>query len=116
MQKLLLTLVSATVLAMAGCADMDKQSSSADTKSVATADKPGLSQDASAALATAQAEVKAAKAKNALWTPAEAALKSAEEAADKADSAAVIKDSKKASSLAKLGLQQLDEPLVKFGN
>ncbi len=118
MQKLLIAGIATAVLAMSGCADMDKQSSAGDAKPTASAsaDKNGLSQEASAALSAAQADVKAAKAKNALWTNAEAALKAAEEAAAKDDSATVVKQAGLASSFAKLGLKQLNEPLVKFDN
>jgi hypothetical protein len=74
------------------------------------------SAEAKAALAAAQADVKTAKAKNALWTTADAALKAAEEAAKKGDSATVIKQSKLASDHVKKGLAQLDYPLLKVGD
>ncbi len=115
MQKLLIAGLATTLLAMAGCADMDKQAASEGKPTASTtAEKAGLSPEARAALSAAQADVKAAKAQNALWTTAESALKAAEEAAAKNDSATVIKQAGTASSLAKLGLKQLDEPLVTF--
>ncbi|MHB1188363.1 hypothetical protein [Thiobacillus sp.] len=109
MSKVLLALTSAALLGLSGCADMQK-----------TADKPAaapaLSAEAQAALSAAQAAVKDAKAKNALWTTAESALKAAEEAAKKGDSATVIKQSKLASDHVQKGLAQLNYPMLKVGD
>ena len=112
MSKALLVLTSVALLGLSGCADMNaKQSSSESTPA-----KAAISAEAQAALSTAQADVKAAKAKNALWTTSEAALKAAEEAAGKGDSATVLKDAKQASTLAKDGLAQLNYPMLKVGD
>ncbi len=71
-----------------------------------------LSEPAQQALKQAQADVKDAKARDALWTTAQNALKSSEKAADAGDSEAVVKFSKKASEQAKLGIAQTHYPMV----
>lgn len=75
--------------------------------------QPAISDEAKQALAKAEADVKAAKAQNALWTTADGALKSAKEAAAKGDSAAVLKFAKTASTQANLGIGQKAYPLTK---
>ena len=110
MSKLLLALTSAALLGLSGCAGME--SKTADKAAAA----PALSAEAQAALTAAQADVKDAKAKNALWTTAESALKAAEDAAAQGDSATVIKQSRLASDHAKKGLAQLNYPMLKVGN
>lgn len=96
MEKTVIAAVLAAALVLAGCQG-------------ATAVKPA---DPNEALANAQADVKAAAAKDALWTTAQAALKSAEEAAKKGDSAGVLKFSEIASDQANLGLAQTRYPLT----
>ena len=71
---------------------------------------PALTDEAKSALAQAEADIKSAKAQYGLWTTAEDALKDAKEAAKEGDSATVVKKSKKASELAKLGLAQNKYP------
>ena len=110
MSKLLLALTSAALLGLSGCAGTETKP--ADKAAAA----PALSAEAQAALSAAQADVKTAKSKNALWTTADAALKAAEEAAKKGDSATVIKQSKLASDHVKKGLAQLNYPLLKVGD
>jgi murein lipoprotein len=110
MSKLLLALTSAALLGLSGCAGME--SKTADKAAAA----PALSAEAQSALTAAQAAVKDAKAKNALWTTAEAALKAAEEAAKKGDSATVIKQSKLASDHVQKGLAQLNYTVLKVGD
>ncbi|MDD5241246.1 MAG: hypothetical protein PHG47_05915 [Sulfuricella sp.] len=75
--------------------------------------KPALSEEARQALAKAEADIKEARTKKALWTTAENSLKKAKEAATKADSAAVLKHAKAASEQARLGLAQLSYPPAK---
>ena len=111
MSKVLLALTSAALLGLSGCADM--QTKTADKPAAA---KATISAEAKAALTAAQADVKDAKAKNALWTTAANALKAAEAAAEKGDSDTVIKQSKLASDHVKKGLAQLDYPLLKVGD
>lgn len=116
MSKVLLALTSVALLGLSGCADLYiNKPGGAPTKS-AEAAKPALSAEAQAALTAAQADVKAAKAKNALWTTAESALKAAEEAAAKGDSATVLKEAKLASNQAQKGLAQLNYPMLKVGD
>jgi uncharacterized protein YceK len=111
MSKFLLALTSAALLGLSGCADMQ-----AKTDAKPAAEKPTLSAEAQAELSAAQAEVKDAKAKNALWTTAENALKAAEEAATNGDSATVLKQAKLARDHVKKGLAQLNYPLLKVGD
>lgn len=115
MSKVLLALTSVALLGLSGCADL-YSSKSADKPAAAETGATGISAEAQAALTAAQADVKAAKAKFALWTTADAALKAAEEAAAKGDSAAVLKQSKLASDQAKKGLAQLNYPTLKVGD
>lgn len=109
MQKLLIALACTTLIGLSGCAGMDN-------KAETVPGKPVLSAEAKSALAAAQADVKAAKAKEALWTTAEAALKAAEAAAAAGDSATVLKQSAIAQAHAKLGLAQLNYPQIPIGN
>lgn len=109
MSKVLLALTSAALLGLSGCA-------SQQAAEPTTASQAAISAEAQAALAAAQADVKAAKAKNALWTTAANALKAAEEAAAKGDSATVIKQSKLASDHVKKGMAQLNYPMLKVGD
>lgn len=112
MSKALLVLTSVALLGLSGCADMNAKPSSSES----TPAKAAISAEAQAALTTAQADVKAAKAKNALWTSAADALKAAEAAAGKGDSAAVLKDAKRASNQVQQGMAQLNYPVLKVGD
>ncbi len=102
-KQILIALAAAGVLALAGC------QSAPPAQTAAT---PTVSDEAKAALAKAEADVKAASAKNALWTTAEGALKAAKDAAAKGDSAGVIKNAKTASDHAKMGTDQKAYPLM----
>lgn len=108
MQKVLMAWACATLLGLAGCAEMDK-------KADGTPAKPVLSAEAKAALTAAQAAVKDAKAKEALWTTAEAALQAAEKAAEAGDSATVLKQSAIAQDHVKMGLAQMNYPQIPVG-
>ena len=117
MSRILFTLTSVALIGLAGCATQPAPTAAAkpaETKAAEPA-KPALSAEAQAALAAAQADVKAARAKNALWVTAENALKAAEAAAGTGDSATVLKQSKLASDQVKLGMEQLNYPLIKIG-
>ena len=109
MSKLLLALTSAALLGLSGCASTTATQPSSATKAT-------ISAEAQTELTAARAEVKDAKAKNALWTTAEAALKAAEAAAEKGDSATVLKQAKLARDHVKKGLAQLNYPLLKVGD
>lgn len=75
--------------------------------------KAAFPSDPKAALAQAEADVKEAKSKNALWTTASAALKAAQAAAAKGDWDAVLKNARVASDQARLGIEQTRFPLAK---
>jgi len=108
MQKVLIALACATLLGITGCAEMDK-------KADAMPAKPVLSAEAKAALESAQVDVKAAKAKEALWTTAEDALKAAEKAAESGDSATVLKQTTIVKDHVKMGLAQQSYPQIPIG-
>jgi hypothetical protein len=97
MQKLFFALLSATLIALGSASAMANEA-------------PALSDEAKQALSKAEADVKEAQSKKALWTTAQDALKKAKEAADKGDNARVIAASKKASDQAQLGIKQLSYP------
>ncbi|MGA7180437.1 MAG: hypothetical protein WBX11_12725 [Thiobacillaceae bacterium] len=110
MRHILISLVAVSLLALAGCAT---KPSSAATTPAAT---PTISADAKAALDKAEATVKEAKAKYALWTTAESAIKAAEEAAAKGDNDGVIKNAKTAQEQAQFGLEQAKLPPLELKN
>ena len=114
MLKFVTVLVSAGLLLLSGCeGDMAVKKDEAPKAAAAKPEaKAAVTDDAKQALSKAEADVKAAKAKGALWTTAEDALKKATEAADKGDSAAVVKNAKTASEHAQLGLEQLKYPVT----
>ena len=64
MSKVLLALTSAALIALSGCA-------SQQAGQTTSASQAAISAEAQSALTAAQADVKEAKAKNALWTTAE---------------------------------------------
>lgn len=109
MSKVLLALTSAALLALSGCADMQKAAPAEPAK-------PTISAEAAAALAKAQADVKMAKSKNILWTTAKDALEDAEEAAKKGDSATVLMESKTASDHVQKAVVQQSYPQIKVGD
>ena len=114
MSKVLLALTSVALLGLSGCADLYiNKPGSAPTAKAAT---PSISAEAQAALKQAQADVKMAKSKNALWTTAADSLKDAEAAAKKGDSAKVIKESAEASDHVRKGMAQLNYPVIKVGD
>jgi murein lipoprotein len=113
MSKVLLALTSVALLGLSGCADL--YINQPGGKPAAEA-KATISPEAQAALSAAQADVKAAKANNALWTTAANALKAAEAAAAKGDSATVTKNAKLASDHVKKGMAQLNYPMLKVGD
>ena len=93
--------------ALSACSEMPPAKSAEAPKEPA---KPTISEEAQKALTQAEADVKTAKSKFALWTTAETALKQAQEAAKAGDSAAVLKQSAYASSQVQGGLAQLTYP------
>jgi murein lipoprotein len=95
-------------LFMNGCSATPTQSTEAPKAAAAPAIT--ISEEAQKALAQADADIKTAKAKFALWTTAETAYKNAQEAAKAGDSAGVINQAKYASGQAQKGLEQLSYP------
>jgi hypothetical protein len=116
MSKVLLALTSVAMLGLSGCANLHMNEPASKPAAAAEPAKPAISAEAQAALAAAQADVKAAQAQNALWTTAGDALKAAEEAAAKGDSATVLKQAKLASDHVKKGMAQLNYPMLKVGD
>ncbi len=112
MSKALLVLTSVVLLGLSGCADMNAKPSSSESAPT----KAAISAEAQAALATAQADVAGIEAKHDLWTTAADALKAAEAAADKGDSATVLKEAKRASDQVKKASAQLNYPMLKIGD
>lgn len=109
MQKVLIAWACATLLGITGCAEMDKKADAKPAKAV-------LSAEAKTALEAAQADVKAARAKEALWTTADDALKAAEKAAEAGDSATVLKQTAIVREHVKMGLAQQSYPPIPVGN
>ncbi|MDO9114464.1 MAG: hypothetical protein Q7U63_11820 [Polaromonas sp.] len=113
MQKIMFTFATAGLLMLTGCTStMPTKPEAAQAPAKVEAPKAQLTDEAKKALAQAEADVKAAKDKDALWTTAADALKHAKDAAKKNDSAEVIKNSKEASDHAKLGIAQKQYPLT----
>lgn len=114
MSKILLALTSAALLGLSACADLGAGKTGSGSQPAESA-RPVISAEARAALAAAQAAVRDAQSRNALWTTAESALKAAEDAAVRGDSDTVIEQAKRASSDAQKGLAQLNYPMLKIG-
>lgn len=111
MQKIMFTFATAGLLMLAGCASTQPaKPEAAQAPAKVEAPKAQLSDEAKQALSQAEADVKTAQEKDALWTTARDALKHAKDAAKKNDSAAVIKYAKEASEHAKLGIAQTQYP------
>ena len=111
MRKILFTLTSVSLLALAGCSTYNSQA-----PAPAAAAKPSISPQAQAALDAATASMKEAKSDFDVWTVAEAAYKKAQAAAAKGDSATVIKEANEATALNKLSIQQSKEPPLEQKN
>lgn len=101
-----LALAGLTAFILSACSSAPTKTAEAPKEAA----KPMLSEAAQQALAKAEADVKLAKAKFALWTTAESAFKSAQEAAKAGDSEAVIKSSKFVSDQVTRGIAQLSYP------
>lgn len=103
-------LVALLVASVSGCATATQPASMAAAPAAEKAAMPAISAEAASALAQAEADVKMAKAKFALWTTADKAFKEAQEAAKAGDSAKVVKLAAFVSSQVKGGLEQLNYP------
>lgn len=112
------TILALLVLSLSGCATapqaVTKTAAPAAPAKPAAPAVPALSEAAVKALAQAEADVKMAKAKYALWSTADKAVKAAKEAAATGDSAKVLKEAAYASSQVKLGLEQLNYPSTQY--
>lgn len=93
-------------LVLAGCG----QAPTRGGETPKDAASPTISEEAREALARAEADVEAARAKFALWTSAEAALLLARDAAKAGDSGAVIQQSRFVAEQVKGGMAQLSYP------
>lgn len=114
MRNIPITIITFGFLLLGGCQSSGTaKSEPASAAPAVEAAKLVLSEEALQALAKAETDVKEAKVQKALWTTAEDALKKAQEAAAKGDSAATLKFSKTASEHARLGLMQNTYPLTK---
>lgn len=116
MRNNLISLATLSFLMLGGCqstAPVPAETPAASAAKPAEAAKPSLTDEAKQALAKAEADVKEAKTQGALWTTAAEALKKAQDAAAKGDSAATLKLAKTASEHASLGLKQKSYPLTK---
>lgn len=109
----LAALLALLALGLSGCATAPQAQPAAPAKPAAPA-VPVLSEAAAKALAQAEADVKMAKAKHALWTTADKAFKAAKEAATTGNSATVLKEAAFASNQVKLGLEQLNYPSTQY--
>lgn len=103
-------LASLFVLTVTGCASTPEATAKAEAKP----EMPTLSAEAKQALSQAEAAVKDAKAKYALWIPTESALKMAQEAAKAGDSDAVIKQAKVITNQVKASLAQVNYPTTEM--
>lgn len=101
-----------TAFALSACSSAPTKTAEAPKAPAAAkvADKPMLTEAAQQALAKADADVKLAKSHFALWTTAESAFKSAQEAAKTGESDAVIKHAKFVSDQVTRGIAQLSYP------
>jgi murein lipoprotein len=103
-----LVFVGLTGFTLSACSSAPAKTVEAPKEAVPA--KPALSEAAQQALAKAEADVKTAKAKFALWTTADSAFKAAQKAAAAGESEAVIKQAKFVSEQVERGLAQLSYP------
>jgi len=108
-------------IGLAGCATTEPAGSAAPggaTMTKAAVEKPAvdrqaLAQEARAHLAQAETDIQRARARRALWAKAWEALVGARESLAANDHAGAIRLARRASELARLGLEQLAYPAVK---
>lgn len=113
MRHILFALTAASLITLGGCAQHTTTAEAAPAKAAEPA-KPTISADAQAALTAAQAAVKAAKSKGALWTTADSALKAAEAAAENGDSEGVLKNAKTVTEHTKASMEQANYPTLQL--
>lgn len=106
-----LAFVVLNTFALTACSSAPSKTAEAPKAVVSEAPaKPMLSEAAQQALAKAEADIKLAKAKFALWTTANSAFKSAQDAAKAGQSDVVIKQAQFVSDQVARGIAQLDYP------
>ena len=103
----LAALIVLLVASVSGCATVSQPESNAASP---VASVPALTEAAANALKQAEADIKMAQSRFALWTTAEKAYKEALEAAKAGDNAKVIKAAATVSSQVNGGLAQLNYP------
>lgn len=108
-----IALIGAGLLSLGGCGGAAVKQEAPAPQAAA---KPALSDEATKALAAADAAIKETQAKGILWTTAVDAQGKAHEAAKKNDSAMVIKEANIAIEQAKLGIAQEGYPLMTMEN
>jgi hypothetical protein len=102
-------IVTALALALMACAAPGRQTPGASPAS-SQGSQPELSPEARDALSRASSDIEQARAADALWTTAAAAMDKALAAAKLGDNATLITQARIASELAKLGLAQKHYP------
>ena len=112
--------VGASLLLLAGCVNTPEPAPSPEPARVAAPSGPSsealtaaAAEESKALLAQAETDVQRARSKRALWQKAWEDLIAAREAAAAKDSAGVARHARRASDLARLGLEQLTYPAVR---
>lgn len=105
-----LAFLGLSTFALTACSSAPAKTAAAPAAAPAAPAQPMLSEAAQQALAQAEADVKTAKAKFALWTTAESAFKAAQASAKEGNSEVVIKQAKFVSDQVARGLAQLSYP------
>jgi len=116
-------------LGLSGCATLASEEPSAAVAAVPTpapapavatakpARDPGAkAEEARALLAQAETDIQRARARRALWSKAWEALVGSRASLAAEDHAGAIRQARRASELAQLGLEQLAYPAVKYAN
>ncbi len=117
--------LGALTLAIAGCATTAPQEppegvaavpAPAPVKQAPAADPRALAEEARALVAQAETDIQRARARRALWSKAWEALVGARASLAADDAAGAIRQARRASELAQLGLEQLAYPAVQHAS
>jgi hypothetical protein len=119
-------IAGAVALALAGCATTapeepapsraEAPAAPALTRKPAPADPRALAEEARALVAQAETDIQRARARRALWSKAWESLVGARASLAADDAAGAIRQARRASELAQLGLEQLAYPAVKLAS